>query len=105
LTLNPLQNTSNLKNLQDFVNLTTLEVDNNELSDVSDLPPLPQLHTLSANNNKLDDVDGLLAQFKDKFPALQYLSLLKNPACPHALLGGNEDEYRRFRLVQSKSAK
>eukprot|EP00160_Parvularia_atlantis_P018985 Unigene7246_Nuclearia_a/m.22245 Unigene7246_Nuclearia_a/g.22245 ORF Unigene7246_Nuclearia_a/g.22245 Unigene7246_Nuclearia_a/m.22245 type:complete len:262 (-) Unigene7246_Nuclearia_a:73-858(-) len=86
-----------LDHLQAFVNLTTLEVDNNDLVDVSALPKMPALHTFSANNNSLDDIDQLLELFKLKFPGLHYLSLLKNPACPHAIAGGGDDEYRRYR--------
>lgn len=86
-----------MANLDQFPKLTSLVADNNELDDGFALPQLPQLRTLSLNNNKLADLEKLLDNLKQAAPQLQYLSLLKNPACPNDLLGGDDEDYNRYR--------
>lgn len=84
--------------LDQFPKLTSLVADNNELDDGFALPQLPQLRTLSLNNNKLADLEKLIDNLKQAAPQLQYLSLLKNPACPNDLLGGDDEDYNRYRF-------
>ena len=74
-------------------------LDNNELGDAFVLPPLPQLRTLSLNNNKIEDLGRLIDNLRQTCPDLHLLSLLKNPACPNDLLGGDDEDYNRYRCV------
>uniref|UniRef100_A0A7S1LEF2 Leucine-rich repeat-containing protein 51 n=1 Tax=Neobodo designis TaxID=312471 RepID=A0A7S1LEF2_NEODS len=79
--------------------LETLILDNNRLASLKSLPPqLPRLKTLWINNNQLADVEETLSVLSARCPALDYLSLLRNPCCPHELTGKNEHEYSRFRI-------
>ena len=52
---------NNLKNfdltiLSNFPNLQTLNLQNNNITDVSQLPPLPKLQELNLNNNKITNI-------------------------------------------------
>jgi len=88
----------NLSNLEKFTNLTSLILDNNQLDDNLEFPSIPSLDTLSLNNNKIETLDFLITKIKTSFPNVRYLSLLKNPACPNLLVGGDEEEYKRYRF-------
>jgi hypothetical protein len=93
-------NFTSLQGLEAFAaTLETLILDNNHLSSVKSLPPqLPKLTTLWLNNNQLIDLEETLSVLAARCPALQYLSLLRNPCCPHELSGKNEHEYSRYRI-------
>ena len=91
--------TRSVDGVQAFSNLKSLVLDNNELSDTLVLPQLPQLRTLSINNNKIEDLDRFIEQVKRATPELHHLSLLKNPACPNDLLGGDDEDYKRYRCA------
>ena len=87
-----------------FKALQELVLDNNELTDSAmSLPRLPHLHTLTLNNNQLEDTEKLLGVLDKSCPKLRYLSLLGNRACPHELLqsGHDEDDYQKYRLVKN----
>ncbi|TRY97999.1 hypothetical protein DNTS_004050 [Danionella cerebrum] len=105
-----------LTGLKAFNQLEELIVDNNLLGNDLQLPRLPRLHTLTLNKNQisflkqsfsdymLDQNDGicrvaLLEHLPDVTPALEYLSLLGNEACPNQLvsLDKDEDDYQRYR--------
>merc|ERR1711916_354355 len=88
-----------LEGLEGFSHLTSLVVDNNELCDCA-LPDAPKLETLSLNNNNLVDIENLLDQISEKYPSLRFLSLLKNPACPHPIFNEakTDSDYHRYRL-------
>jgi len=47
----------------------------------------------------LQDLERLLCILQTRLPALKYLSLLGNEACPNQLSGydKDEDDYRRYR--------
>ena len=62
------------KGLEKFTKLTSLNLDNNKLTDVKGLEKLTQLETLTLCNNKLTDVKGL-----EKLTKLPYLDLRFNP--------------------------
>lgn len=91
---------SNLNGLQKFKNLEELILDNNQLDDNARFPFLPYLRTLSLNKNKIKDLEGLLDKVASHLPALRYLSLLGNPACPTQLscLENDEEDYQRYRF-------
>ncbi|XP_060943681.1 leucine-rich melanocyte differentiation-associated protein [Limanda limanda] len=88
-----------LAGLKVFTELEELVVDNNLLGNDLRLPGLPNLHTLTLNKNHLTDIEALLEHLADVTPALEYLSLLGNEACPNQLvsLDKDEDDYQRYR--------
>nr|XP_058155088.1 leucine-rich melanocyte differentiation-associated protein isoform X2 [Dasypus novemcinctus] len=88
-----------LEGLSAFGSLEELILDNNALGDGLALPRLPGLHTLTLNKNQISDLECLLDHLAEVTPALEYLSLLGNVACPNELVGLEKDEedYRRYR--------
>ncbi|XP_065175636.1 leucine-rich melanocyte differentiation-associated protein-like [Sycon ciliatum] len=89
-----------LSGLENFTLLEELVVDNNELGDSVRFPPLNHLHTVMLNKNAIMNIDGLLEDMGKQLPALRFLSLLGNVACPNELSSSekDEDDYRRYRL-------
>ena len=80
-------------------NIEELILDNNDLSDDLDFPTLPRLHTLMLNKNNIQTLGEFLDKVERHLPALTYLSLLGNEACPNQLSDkekGDED-YKRYR--------
>ncbi|KAK7901847.1 hypothetical protein WMY93_018616 [Mugilogobius chulae] len=96
LTSNQLRTLSGLRM---FPELEELIVDNNQLGNDLRLPKLPHLHTLTLNKNQLTDIEALLEHLAEVTPALEYLSLLGNEACPNQLVSPDkdEDDYQRYR--------
>ncbi|XP_071071978.1 leucine-rich melanocyte differentiation-associated protein isoform X1 [Dasypus novemcinctus] len=92
-------NARSLEGLSAFGSLEELILDNNALGDGLALPRLPGLHTLTLNKNQITDLECLLDHLAEVTPALEYLSLLGNVACPNELVGLEKDEedYRRYR--------
>ncbi|XP_040831953.1 leucine-rich melanocyte differentiation-associated protein isoform X1 [Ochotona curzoniae] len=88
-----------LEGLRAFGSLEELILDNNLLGDDLVLPGLPRLHTLTLNKNRITDLEGLLNHLAEVTPALEYLSLLGNVACPNELvsLEKDEEDYKRYR--------
>ncbi|XP_058433966.1 leucine-rich melanocyte differentiation-associated protein isoform X9 [Marmota monax] len=88
-----------LEGLSAFRSLEELILDNNLLGDDLVLPGLPQLHTLTLNKNRITDLERLLDHLAEVTPALEYLSLLGNVACPNELvsLEKDEEDYKRYR--------
>ncbi|KAI7805990.1 leucine-rich repeat-containing protein C10orf11-like protein, partial [Triplophysa rosa] len=89
-----------LTGLKVFSQLEELIVDNNLLGNDLRLPRLPRLHTLTLNKNQLTDIEALLEHLMEVTPALEYLSLLGNEACPNQLVSmdKDEDDYQRYRF-------
>ncbi|XP_055026557.2 leucine-rich melanocyte differentiation-associated protein isoform X2 [Misgurnus anguillicaudatus] len=89
-----------LTGLKVFSQLEELIVDNNLLGNDLQLPRLPRLHTLTLNKNQFTDIEGLLENLVEATPALEYLSLLGNEACPNQLVSmdKDEDDYQRYRF-------
>ncbi|XP_050998857.1 leucine-rich melanocyte differentiation-associated protein [Acomys russatus] len=88
-----------LEGLSAFKSLEELILDNNLLGDDLVLPGLPHLHTLTLNKNQITDLEYLLDHLAKVAPALEYLSLLGNVACPNELVSSEKDEgdYKRYR--------
>nr|XP_023402875.1 leucine-rich melanocyte differentiation-associated protein isoform X1 [Loxodonta africana]XP_023402876.1 leucine-rich melanocyte differentiation-associated protein isoform X1 [Loxodonta africana]XP_023402877.1 leucine-rich melanocyte differentiation-associated protein isoform X1 [Loxodonta africana]XP_023402878.1 leucine-rich melanocyte differentiation-associated protein isoform X1 [Loxodonta africana]XP_023402879.1 leucine-rich melanocyte differentiation-associated protein isoform X1 [Loxod len=88
-----------LEGLSSFHSLEELILDNNLLGDDLVLPGLPRLHTLTLNKNQITDLECLLDHLAEVTPALEYLSLLGNVACPNELvsLEKDEEDYKRYR--------
>jgi len=88
-----------LKGLHSFEKLEELILDNNQLGDDVEIPELTHLHTLTLNKNKIVNLDVLLDKIACSLPALKYLSLLSNQACPNELSSSHRDEedYQRYR--------
>ena len=72
----------NLENLKYFSDLETLVLDKNGLVGLGNCPVIPTVQTLWCNNNLIDDLPSFMDQVVEKFPKLQYLSIMRNPACP-----------------------
>lgn len=91
---------ASLEGLDAFApSLETLILDNNALTSTKSLPrSLPKLKTLWLNNNQIANLEETLTVLAARCPALTYLSLLRNPCCPHELTGKNEHEYSRYRV-------
>ncbi|XP_027452961.1 leucine-rich melanocyte differentiation-associated protein isoform X4 [Zalophus californianus] len=88
-----------LEGLSAFRSLEELILDNNLLGNDLMLPGLPRLHTLTLNKNQITDLECLLDHLAEVTPALEYLSLLGNVACPNELvsLEKDEEDYKRYR--------
>uniref|UniRef100_A0A2R8MBX2 Leucine-rich melanocyte differentiation-associated protein n=1 Tax=Callithrix jacchus TaxID=9483 RepID=A0A2R8MBX2_CALJA len=88
-----------LEGLSAFRSLEELILDNNQLGDDLVLPGLPSLHTLTLNKNRITNLEYLLDHLAEVTPALEYLSLLGNVACPNELvsLEKDEEDYKRYR--------
>ncbi|XP_055018583.1 leucine-rich melanocyte differentiation-associated protein [Boleophthalmus pectinirostris] len=88
-----------LSGLNMFSELEELIVDNNQIGNDVRLPELPHLHTLTLNKNHISDIEALLEHLAEVTPALEYLSLLGNEACPNQLVSPDkdEDDYQRYR--------
>jgi len=59
--------------LKEFTNLTHLNLDNNQIKDISDLKQFPNLTSLGLNNNQIEDISDL-----KELTNLQYLGLGNN---------------------------
>eukprot|EP00047_Mylnosiga_fluctuans_P002039 m.222907 g.222907 ORF g.222907 m.222907 type:complete len:245 (+) comp10847_c0_seq1:19-753(+) len=88
-----------LRNLDAFVNLEELYLDNNTLGDDIEFPSLPKLRTLSLNKNLIGNLETFLVKAKSTLPSLTYLSLLFNTACPNELVGKDDEDYQRYRYL------
>lgn len=86
-----------LNNLERFVHLNSLVVDNNNLENDNNFPKIEGLKTLSVNNNKISDLKRFLDAVRVAFPNLTYLSMLKNPACTNEFTGRDDSDYQRYR--------
>ena len=82
-----------------FPQLESLVADSNEVHEAGlEDVVRPQLTTLSVNGNQIADLAVFLADVGRAFPALTFLSMLKNPCCPNFFTGKDQEDYRRYRL-------
>ncbi|XP_078740621.1 leucine-rich melanocyte differentiation-associated protein [Lampetra fluviatilis] len=90
-----------LRGVDAFPALEELLVDCNELTESAEIPALPSLHTLTLNKNRVTELRPLLKTLAVATPALRYLSLLGNAACPHELSRGEcgDTDYHVYRCA------
>jgi len=81
--------------LENFTQLHTLILDNNQLGITTKFPVLPKLSALYINNNLLNDLEPFIEKIRVCFPNLQYLSLLGNECCP---VFSKEHHYYNYRI-------
>ncbi|CAM9761669.1 unnamed protein product [Pylaiella littoralis] len=71
------------RGLDAYPNAHTLVLDSNGLLSLPmDCPWCPAMETLWLCNNEVENLDGLLCQINDVFPALKSLALMGNPVWP-----------------------
>lgn len=58
---------------------------------------IASLETLWVNNNSIGQLEPFLDTVRSQCPKVNYLSMLKNPACPNFFTGADSDAYRRYR--------
>ncbi|XP_012260584.1 leucine-rich melanocyte differentiation-associated protein-like isoform X2 [Athalia rosae] len=88
----------NLQFLAEFDNMTSLNLDHNEIDPFTIFPPMPKLQLLWLNHNKIDDLYPFIKNLYTSLPNLRYLCLMGNPAAPSYLNGGSFYEYLQSRL-------
>ena len=84
--------------LDGFQALTTLVADYNSLDSIRSLPALDDLDTLSLNCNELRDLEETLIVVQTNCPAIQHLSLIRNPLCPMLRAETDEEALRSYRV-------
>lgn len=89
--------------LEGFHALTTLIADYNSLHSLRSLPPLDDLDTLSLNCNQISDLSATLATIQTHCPAIQHLSLIRNPICPMFVPDCDEATLLSYRVAVIKS--
>lgn len=65
--------------------LSILILDKNELTSIKSCPVIKTLHTLWLNNNQFHDLEEIVNDIIERFPKLQYLSMMRNPCSPGLL--------------------
>jgi len=102
LSENPL---TSLESLSDVPFIETLVLDKTGLGEetLATCPRLEKLKTLSCNNNRISDIVEFCDIAVERFPALSFLSLMRNPASPNFVLLSEEDiaASQRYRLYVS----
>lgn len=88
-----------LASLAHFDSLETLILDKNGLSSLVDCPALRDLRTLWFNNNHVRDLAWFVDGAATRFPRLEYLSLMGNPASPDLT---DEAAVERYRIAVAK---
>ncbi|XP_033217163.1 leucine-rich melanocyte differentiation-associated protein-like isoform X2 [Belonocnema kinseyi] len=89
----------NLQFLSEFDNLTSLNLDHNNIDAFTKFPYMPKLQLLWLNHNKIDELFPFVKNLYESFPNLRYLSLMGNKAAPSYLNGGSFYDYLQYRLV------
>jgi len=86
------------KGFEGLTKLHTLILDKNSIKSLSDFPIMKSVETLWLNNNEISQLKPLMDVLEKNFPNLNYLSMLKNPACPNMYFSDGEAEaYQRYR--------
>ncbi|XP_014217016.1 leucine-rich melanocyte differentiation-associated protein-like [Copidosoma floridanum] len=88
----------NLHFLAEFENLTSLNLDHNNIDSITVFPYMPQLQLLWLNNNNIEELFPFLKSLHKSLPNLRYLSLMGNKAAPSYLNGGTFYDYLQYRL-------
>lgn len=74
-----------------FTSLDTLVLDKNELASLEGMPKLATVKTLSFNNNNVEDMALFLDGVSASLPAIDFLSVMRNPASPPMIQLNDED--------------
>jgi hypothetical protein len=88
--------------LSEIQQLHTLILDSNYLTGETEFPLLPKLKTLSINCNRICNLELFIERVKAAFPALQYLSMLDNEACPY--FSARPHHYYNYRYARTSSS-
>lgn len=88
-----------VKGLNIFPNVEEVVLDNNDLTCLQ-MSRMAKMHTLSLNNNKIEELEPMLVSLQRCATRLTYLSLLGNPCSPDQLTGDRftPEDYARHRL-------
>jgi hypothetical protein len=80
--------------------LHTLILDKNGLTSLAGFPPMPALTQLWFNNNAAEDLTAFCDDVAALYPALTWLSFMRNPAAPPLVCQSEEDAAAatRYRL-------
>lgn len=84
--------------LSEFENLTSLNLDYNNIDEFTVFPYMPKLQLLWLNHNKIDHLYPFIKNLYESMPNLKYLSLMGNKAAPSYLNGGTFYDYLQYRL-------
>ncbi|KAK7101350.1 leucine-rich melanocyte differentiation-associated protein-like [Littorina saxatilis] len=88
---------SDLRFLTEFPQLTTLVVDDNQITSQVKVPFLPKLHTLWLNHNRIKNLGMFVSTLASNCPNLRILSMMNNEAAPSFFNGGSYQQYIDFR--------
>lgn len=84
--------------LSEFDNLTTLNLDYNNIDSFTVFPYMPKLQLLWLNHNKIEHLYPFIKNLYESMPNLKYLSLMGNKAAPSYLNGRTFYDYLQYRL-------
>ncbi|XP_043257335.1 leucine-rich melanocyte differentiation-associated protein-like isoform X2 [Colletes gigas] len=88
----------NLQFLAEFENLTSLNLDHNNIDDYTVFPHMPKLQLLWLNHNNVEELYPFIKNLHESLPNLRYLCLMGNKAAPSYLNGGTFYDYLQYRL-------
>lgn len=86
-----------LRFLQDFENLRSLVLDNNNITSRAQFSHAEKLETLWLNHNKIDNLSVFIEGVSKNFPNLKYFSMMNNSAAPSYFNGGSYQQYQDYR--------
>lgn len=92
----------NLQFLGEFENLTSLNLDHNNIDDHTVFPHMPKLQLLWLNHNSIEELYPFIKNLYESVPNLRYLCLMGNKAAPSYLNGGTFYDYLQYRYGNKK---
>lgn len=92
----------NLQFLAEFENLTSLNLDHNEIDDHTVFPHMPKLQLLWLNHNNIGELYPFVKNLYESVPNLRYLCLMGNKAAPSYLNGGTFYDYLQYRYEKKQ---
>ncbi|CAK9823772.1 Leucine-rich melanocyte differentiation-associated protein [Anthophora retusa] len=92
----------NLQFLAEFENLTSLNLDHNDIDDHTVFPYMPKLQLLWLNHNSVEELYPFIKNLYESVPNLRYLCLMGNKAAPSYLNGGTFYDYLQYRYENVK---
>lgn len=92
----------NLQFLAEFENLTSLNLDHNNIDDHTVFPHMPKLQLLWLNHNNIEELYPFIKNLYESLPNLRYLCLMGNKAAPSYLNGGTFYDYLQYRYEHKK---